>query len=446
MKHAIVEAAAADHHRADLVKSATRKARRHLLPFLIACYFAAYLDRVNIGFAALEMNDDLGIGPQAYGFIAGIFFLGYCLFEVPSNILLDRFGARRWIARIMITWGLISAAMAFVEGPAALAVLRFLLGVAEAGFFPGIIYYLMRWFPAGERAAVISMFMAAVPLSNVIGAPLSGVILEVFDGVSGLAGWRWLFLIEAAPSIALGVAALFVLKDHPEDAPWLSSAEQRALAATLAAERATAERIKTYTLREALTDRRIVALGVVCFGIVTGLYGLNFWLPQIIKGFGVGNVGAGLLTAVPYVAASVTMAAWGRRSDRTGERRWHIAAPCLLAGAALIAGTAVADPIGALVVLTIASVGIYAALPTFWTLPTGLLTGVAAAGAIALINSMGNIGGFVGPYMIGWIKAQGYSAEIAVSSLAVALIVSGALVLLIGRTPDERMEHALTKA
>lgn len=431
---------------AALVASAVARVRRRLLPFLIACYLAAYLDRVNVGFAALEMNADLGIGPEAFGFTAGIFFLGYCLFEVPSNIILARVGARRWIARIMITWSLISAAMAFASDVYSFAVLRFLLGVAEAGFFPGIIFYLTRWFPAGERAAVISMFMAAVPISIVIGAPVSGWILDAFAGVLGLKGWQWLFLIEAAPSLLLGLAALKVLKDRPEEAAWLPKAEAAALARTLDVERADAERRRAYTLREALTDPKILALGVVYFGIAGGMYGLTFWLPQIVKGFGAGNLATGAIVAAPYLIAAVSMALWGQHSDRTGERVWHIAGPCFLAGSALIIGTATTEPIIAMLALTIAAIGVFAALPTFWTLPTSMLTGAAAAGGIALINAIGNIGGFIGPYMIGWIKGQGFSAEVAVSSLAIALIVSALLVTRLGLQSPSSLEHRVTKA
>jgi ACS family tartrate transporter-like MFS transporter len=420
-----------------LTASATAKVRRRLLPFLIACYLAAYLDRVNVGFAALEMNADLGIGPEAFGFTAGIFFLGYCLFEVPSNVILERVGARIWIARIMITWGLISGAMAFVTDATSLAVARFFLGVAEAGFFPGIIFYLTRWFPQQDRARIISMFMAAVPLSIVIGAPISGWILDAFRDVAPLKSWQWLFVIEAAPAILLGFAALRILIDRPEDAKWLSARERRALSETLDAERAEVERRHAYTLRDALTDPRIIALGVVYFGIAGGLYGLTFWLPQIVKNFGAGNTATGLITAAPYLVSALAMVAWGARSDRTGERIWHIAIPCLTAGAALIIGTATAQPALAMLAITIAAVCIFAALPTFWTLPTAMLTGAAAAGGVALINSIGNIGGFVGPTVIGWIKGQGFSDAVAVSSLAIWLIVSGGLVVRLGAAVDD---------
>lgn len=410
-----------------------RAVRWRLLPFLIVCYFAAYLDRVNIGFAALTMNADLGIGPQAFGFIAGIFFLGYCLFEVPSNIMLERFGARLWIARIMVSWGLISALTAFVTDVYTLAVARFLLGVAEAGFFPGIIYYLTHWVPARDRAAVVSIFMAAVPISNLIGAPLSGWILDAFHGVADYKGWQWLFILEALPSILLGIGAWFILIEKPEHARWLSEDERRALTETL--EREDAERAATGSLhlRDVMTDRSVLLLGLVYFGIVGGMYGLSFWVPQIVKAWGISNTLTGLVAAIPYLFAIIAMVIWGRHSDRTGERRWHIALPCLVGGLALVAGAMSATPTVAFGWLIIAAMAIFMALPTFWTLPTAMLSGTAAAAGIALINSIGNVGGFTGPYVIGWMKGLGFSSAGAVASLAAALIVSGLVVAILVR-------------
>lgn len=422
------------------LSTASAKVRRHLLPFLIICYFAAYLDRVNVGFAALTMNKDLGLGPEAYGFTAGIFFLGYCLFEVPSNILLEKFGARTWIARIMITWGLVSASMAFVTDVWSYSVIRFFLGVAEAGFFPGIIFYLTRWVTSRERAAMICLFMTAIPISNLIGAPVSGAILDSFNGVLGLKGWQWLFVLEALPSIILGSIAFFVLRDSPTDAPWLEPAERAALTVAIAAEDRNRESLRKYTLRDALTDPRVLGLSLVYFGIATGMYGLTFWLPQIVKAFGFDNTTTGFITAIPYLFATAAMALWGRHSDRTGERVWHIALPCLVGGAAMIAGTQINDHGFALAALTIAAMGIFTALPTFWTLPSAMLTGTAAAAGIALINSVGNIGGFIGPYLMGWLMGQGYSSEIAVASLAAFAIISGLLVLTLGH--DRRLETA----
>ena len=423
-----------------LQQSASAKVGRHLLPFLVICYFAAYLDRVNVGFAALTMNADLGIGPEAFGFTAGIFFLGYCLFEVPSNILLEKFGARRWIARIMITWGLVSMAMAFVTGVTGLSIVRFLLGVAEAGFFPGIIFYLTFWVPAAERARIVTIFMAAIPISSFVGAPLSGWILDAFAGSAGLKGWQWLFILEAIPSIVLGVAAFWFLPDRPRDAKWLTEDERRALDDQINAEMKSREAIQKFTIREALTNSRVLALSLIYFGLATGMYGLSFWLPQIIKAFGLSNTETGLVTAIPYVAAAIVMVLWGRHSDQTGERVWHIAIPAFAGGAALIAGTQVTDLLPAMALLTIAAAGIFTSLPLFWTLPTALLTGTAAAAGIALINAIGNIGGFIGPYLVGWMKGHGFASAVAVSSLASFAILAGLIVLALGH--DRRMEQA----
>jgi MFS transporter, ACS family, tartrate transporter len=424
----------------EALQRASAKVRRYLLPFLVLCYFAAYLDRVNVGFAALTMNADLGIGPEAYGFTAGIFFLGYCLFEVPSNLLLEQFGARRWIARIMITWGLVSAAMAFVSTVTELSIVRFLLGVAEAGFFPGIIFYLTFWVSSSERARIVTVFMAAIPVSSLIGAPVSGWLLDAFAGVGALKGWQWLFMLEAVPSIVLGVAAFWMLPDRPRNAPWLTADEALALEQQIEFEMHSREAIKSYSLGSALTDRRVLALGLIYFGLATGMYGLSFWLPQMIKSFGLSNTNTGLVTAVPYLVAAIVMVLWGRHSDARGERPWHIAIPAFAGGLALIAGTTMTSLVPAVALLTIAAAGTFTALPLFWTLPTAMLTGAAAAGGIALINAIGNIGGFIGPYLVGWLKGQGASTAIAVSSLASFAIAAGLAVLALGH--DARLEHA----
>ena len=411
------------------LSSASAKVRQRLIPFLIICYFVSYLDRVNIGFAALTMNADLGIGPEAFGFTAGIFFLGYCLFEVPSNVMLARFGARLWIARIMITWGLVSMAMAFVTGATSLAIARFLLGVAEAGFFPGIIYYLTRWVPAGDRARTVSAFMVAVPVSALIGAPLSGWILDAFQDAGGLKGWQWLFILEAIPAVLLGIAAYYFLDDEPEDARWLTADERAALAQTISDEDQAKSASGHMTLRQALTDARVLSLSLVYFGIVCGLYALTFWTPQIVKAFGFTNTQTGLITAVPFLAGALVMSAWGRHSDKTGERVWHVALPSFLGAAGLIAGSLASEPAFALLALTVAALGIFAALPTFWTLPTALLSGTAAAAGIALINSIGNIGGFAGPYVVGWLKGAGLETGTAVAVIASVMILSGLVVV-----------------
>ena len=429
-----------------LLARASGKIVRRLIPFLMLCYFVAYLDRVNVGFAALTMNADLGIGAELFGFGAGIFFAGYFLFEVPSNLLLERFGARVWIARIMVTWGALAAGMAFVTGPTSFCAMRFLLGVAEAGFFPGIILYLTYWFTAEERARWIGLFMTAIPLSSVIGGPASGWILDHLNGALGLAGWQWLFLIEGLPSVAVGLACLACLDDGPAHASWLEPAERDALLARLSAERRHREAVHTFTLREALTNPRLLALSLVYFGIVSGNYGLGYWLPTIVsdvaRSAGLDaatgirlNTLTGALVAVPYALAVVAMIAWTRRSDRTGERVWHVAGPSILGGVSLAAAAQLADPRLGAAALTLAAVCTYAALPTFWTLPPAVLTGTAAAGGIALVNSIGNLGGFVGPYLLGWLQQATGAPGAGLLALAACYVMAGVVTALLGHDP-----------
>src|SRR5438045_3056260 len=310
----------------DLEDRTIAKVSRRLIPFLITCYFVAYLDRVNVGFAALTMNQDLHLSASAFGFGAGIFFVAYFFLEVPSNLFLERVGARRWIARIMFTWGIVSGATAFVRGEMSFYAVRVLLGIAEAGFFPGIIFYLTLWFPSVYRARMIGFFMAAIPLSSVIGAPISGLLLGL-DGVWGLRGWQWLFLLEALPALLLSFVVFFYLTDRPDDAGWLSSEERAWLTARLAQERATRTAARHYTVRQALADPKVIALSLGYFGATATNYGLSFFLPQIVKAFGVSNAQAGLITALPYVAGSIAIVWLPRRSDRTPDRRFHLAAP-----------------------------------------------------------------------------------------------------------------------
>jgi ACS family tartrate transporter-like MFS transporter len=353
------------------------KVSARLIPFLIVCYFVAYLDRVNVGFAALTMNKDLGLSASAFGLGAGIFFLAYFLFEVPSNLFLERVGARKWIARIMFSWGVISGATAFIRGEASFYVVRVLLGIAEAGFFPGIIFYLTLWFPAVYRARIIGYFMAAIPLSTVIGAPLSGLLLEL-DGLMGLKGWQWLFIVEAAPALILSIVVYFYLTNR--------------------------ETVRRYSVTEALVNPKVLALSLVYFGAVATNYGLSFFLPQIVQAFGVSNLQAGLITALPYVVGVISIVWWGRHSDRTLERRYHLALPLCVASAGIAASTALDDPTMKMAALSVAGFGIFGCLPVFWTFPTAFLSGAAAAGGIALINSIGNLAGFAGPYAMGRIR------------------------------------------
>jgi ACS family tartrate transporter-like MFS transporter len=405
-----------------------RKVALRLIPFLGLLYFVSFLDRVNVGFAALTMNADIGLTASTFGLGAGIFFIGYFLFEIPSNIILQRVGARRWIARIMVSWGVISMAMAFVTGPASFLTMRFLLGVAEAGFFPGIILYLTYWFPASQRGRIIGAFMIAIPLSNVVGAPLSTLLLDV--SLFGLAGWQTMFIVEGLPAVALGIVVALWLPDGPQDAPWLSADEKAALRAALADEQTADDNAR---LRDALASRRVWLFAGVYFGLVTGLYGLGFWGPQIVRALGAtSNREVGLLTAIPYLVAAVSMVFWGRHSDARGERVWHVASAALLGAGGFLISAYTAAPVVSLAALTAGAVGIYSAIPVFWTMPTAMLSGTAAAAGIALINSIGNLAGYVAPFAIGrLLDATGsYSAGLLV--LAAGMLLAALLTVASG--------------
>jgi MFS transporter, ACS family, tartrate transporter len=419
-------------------QSAITKAAWRLLPFLGLCYMINFLDRVNVGFAALHMNEDLGFSPSVYGLGAGIFFVGYILFEVPSNLALQRFGARVWIARIMISWGLVATAMALVHNEANFYALRLLLGIAEAGFFPGIILYLTYWFPARELARIVSLFMAAIPLATVFGGPLSGALLGM-DGLWGLAGWQWLFIIEGLPAVILGVVVLFFIDDRPAEARWLTPKERQTLTATLAAEAKATREVGYAELGQALTRPRVLVLGLLYFCIVVGLYGLSFWMPQVIQTFGLDPLTIGFLTAIPYLVACCGMVLWGARSDRTGERIWHIALPLLMGGAAL-AWSAFSGPLSlTMLALTLATLGIYAAVSTFWSLPTAILTGTGAAAGLALINSMGNVSGLVSPTLIGVLRETTGTFTAALLFMAGTLLLGALIALLFGYAQRARM-------
>jgi ACS family tartrate transporter-like MFS transporter len=404
------------------------KVSARLVPFLIVCYFVAYLDRVNVSFAALTMNKDLGLSASAFGFGAGIFFLAYFLFEVPSNLFLERVGARKWIARIMFTWGVLSGGMAFIGGETGFYVVRVLLGIAEAGFFPGIIFYLTLWFPAVYRARIVGYFMAAIPLSTVIGAPVSGLLLAL-DGSLGLKGWQWLFVLEAAPALILSVVVFFYLTDRPADATWLAPDERAWLVARLEDERLRRETVRRYSVREALLNPKVLALSLVYFGAVATNYGLSFFLPQIVKAFGISNLQAGLVAALPYVVGLVSIVFWGRRSDRKLERRFHLAFPLFVASAGIAISTALDDPTMKMAALSVAGFGIFGCLPVFWTFPAAFLSGAAAAGGIALINSIGNLAGFAGPYAMGSIKDMTGSYTGGLLSLSAVGLIAMAIVL-----------------
>jgi ACS family tartrate transporter-like MFS transporter len=422
----------------ELERRTIARVSARLVPFLIGCYFVAYLDRVNVGFAALTMNQDLRLSASAFGFGAGIFFIAYFFFEVPSNLLLDRVGARLWIARIMFTWGIVSGATAFVQGETSFYAVRILLGVAEAGFFPGIIFYLAIWFPAVYRARIIGFFMAAIPLSSVIGAPISGLLLGL-DGMLGLKGWQWLFILEAVPALLLSFVVYFYLTDRPPDAAWLRPDEREWLVERLRREDAVRTAARHYGIVQALASPKVLALSLVYFGATATNYGLSFFLPQIVKAFGVSNVQAGIITAVPYVAGSLAIVWWPLHSDRTLERRFHLAAALFLASAGIAASTALDDPVLKMIALTAAGAGIFACLPVFWTLPTAFLSGAAAAGGIALINSIGNLAGFAGPYAVGIFKDATGSYTPGLLTLTAAGLVGTLVVLLLPH--DASLEH-----
>ncbi|MDP9096528.1 MAG: MFS transporter [Pseudomonadota bacterium] len=387
----------------ELERQTLKRVTVRLVPFLIVCYFIAYLDRVNVGFAALTMNRDLGLSQTAYGLGAGVFFFTYFLFEVPSNLFLAKFGARKWIARIMVTWGILSGAMAFVQGEWSFYVARCLLGAAEAGFFPGIIFYLTLWFPASYRARILGYFMAAIPLSSVLGLPVSGALLGM-DGLAGLHGWQWLFIVEAVPALILAGAVLAYLTDRPADATWLPEENRVWLMRRIAAEEQVRSTAQPLSVGQALLNGRVLALSLVYFGVVASLYGLSFFLPQIVKQFGVSTAQNSFISAVPFVIGVVATLVWGRLSDRTGNRKGMTATTLLLVAVGIAAAAVLDDPTSKMAAFCVAAFGIFGTLAVFWTLPTSFLSGMAAAGGIAVINSIGNLAGFAGPYAMGAIK------------------------------------------
>lgn len=409
------------------------KVTRRLFPFLVVCYVVAYIDRVNIGFAALSMNADLGFSPAVFGWGAGIFFLGYALFEVPSNLILHRVGARRWIARIMVSWGIVSGLMALTFDATSFYLLRFLLGLAEAGFAPGILLYLTYWMPEAYRARSVAAFLVGIPLATVIGAPLSGILLQSMQGVAGLANWQWLFILEALPSIGLGIVALFFLTDRPKDAHWLTPEERIGLQAELDREEAARVATRNPTALEALRDPRVIVLALAYFCIVIALYGLGFWMPQMIDRFGMGDVVTGFLTALPYFCGGVAMILWGRSADRRSTPTAHTVAACAVAAMGLAMSAFVASPAALVAAFVVASVGTMAIFPVFWALPTRFLSSAAAAAGIALVNSVGNLAGFAGPYAVGWIKEASGDYSWALLALALGPVIAAMLILALNR-------------
>ncbi|MBA8840659.1 MFS transporter [Brucella anthropi] len=428
-----------------------RKVAWRLSPFLGLLYFVNYLDRTNIGFAAPHgMNDALGLDKAAFGLASGIFFIGYLLLEVPSNLALHKVGARRWIARIMVSWGIVASAMAYVPNAGTLYGLRFLLGIAEAGFFPGIILYLTFWFPKRERAKAVALFMIAVPLSSVFGAPLSAWLIEVGHGtLFGMDGWRFMFLMQGLPAILLGTCCWFYLTDQPKDAAWLEPGERDWLQKEMDNEHAETGKRYHYPLYKALTQPRILALAFVYFGIVYGLYAVGFFLPTIIAGFqqtfntSYSVIQQGFIVAIPYVFGAIAMYFWARHGDKTRERVWHVALPAIIGGIAIPIALYQQSPFTTMIAVTICAMGICSALPTFWPLPTTFLTGAAAAGGIALINSLGNLAGFIGPYVTGWLADVTGSPKAGLWVVGAFMIAAGLTALALKAAPVPDNEQAI---
>lgn len=410
-----------------------RRVSWRLMPFLLVAYLLCYIDRVNVGFASLQMNKAVGIDPKTYGLGAGIFFIGYFILEVPSNLALQRFGARTWIARIMITWGIISAAFALIGGPIAFLVLRFLLGAAEAGFFPGVILFLTYWYPAVYRAKIVGIFMVAIPLAGLIGSPISGAVLGM-DGVLGLGGWQWIFLLEAAPTLLLGLVTFFWLTDRPEHASWLAPEQRQWLIRTLEVERRRTPRISHPSVWKVMSNKYVLIMALVYSGAAGASTALALWMPQLVKSFGLSNFNTGLVNAVPFGIAAVWMILWGHNSDRTGERVWHNALPL---GWMVLAMLATFWAIGQLwlmiPLLTLIAAGTYASKGPFWALSSEWLGTASAAAGLAQINALGNLAGFVFNYLIGWIQAETGSFPLALMPIAAVAAVGTISVLVIGR-------------
>jgi MFS transporter, ACS family, tartrate transporter len=432
----------------DIQRVTIGKVMRRLVPFLGFCYFIAYLDRVNVGFAALQMNGALGLDAEMFGFGAGLFFISYFLLEVPSNIALNRFGARKWIARIMITWGVISAAFAFIPHISRVTgisveytfyLLRFLLGMAEAGFFPGIIFYITLWFPSVYRARIVSLFMLAIPFSSIVGAPLSGALLNVTG--AGLDGWQWLFILEGAPACIVAFVVLFYLTDRPSEASWLKPEERDWLVGRLNAEREMKMSLAGhFSFLRSIADPRILTLALVYFCLNGGSYGVSYFLPTIVKGFGLSNFMTGVVSALPFVFGAIGMVVMSRHSDRTMERRGHVALALGMAAVGIGFSGFIENPVLKMALLCFAQIGVSAVPPMFWPIPSSFLTGASAAAGIAAINSLGNLSGFGGPFLMGWLKNVTGDFTAGLVSLALAAAVGAVAVLLLRVNPA--LEHA----
>ncbi|MGN7043446.1 MFS transporter [Bacillus safensis] len=413
-------------------KKTIRKVTRRIIPLLFLLYIISYLDRANVGYAALEMNEALGLTSKMFGLVTGIFFIGYFLFEVPSNILMQKFGARVWITRILFTWGIISMATGFAQNATQLYIIRFLLGIAEAGLFPGIILYLTYWFRAKERASTIAMFMTAIAVSYIIGAPVSTLIIDHIHWMN-VPGWRWMFILEGAPAVILGFVTYFYLTDRPEQAKWLTAEEKNWLMSELRKDEELREKQgrQASSHKTALIDPKLWYLALIYFVYTAGTLGVGYWMPQIIKGLSsyLSNTQIGFIATIPYIIASIVMNYWSRRSDRTGERRMHTALPLLVAGLTLLSVGMVSNPFIAMIFITISLAAMYCFKGPFWSLPTMILSPATVAVGIAVINSIGSLGGFVGPYAVGWLKDYTGKMQAGLIFLSMILIIAFLLVL-----------------
>jgi MFS transporter, ACS family, tartrate transporter len=427
----------------DVEVRVNRKLAWRIIPFVMLLYFVSFLDRVNVGFAAMTMNKTIGLSPTAFGLGGGLFFIGYFLFEVPSNLILHKVGARLWIARVMVTWGIVSVASAFVTGPTSFYVLRFLLGVAEAGFFPGVILYLSLWFPARQRAVAAAWFMAAAPISTAIGSPLSGAIMQM-PPFLGLADWQILYIVEALPAVVLGFVVLGFLTDSPSKAHWLEADERAWLIAKLRAEADARQGHAGHTAGalSALRDPRVLALALIYFGTSAGLYTLGLWAPLIIRQFGFSALETGLINGIPSVIAVIAMILWARHSDRTQERTWHVVIPCALACVGFIFAGQSSTALFVVLALVVVNAGISAAKAPLWAMPSVFLSGAGAAAGIAMINSIGNLGGFVGPFAIGWLKNSTGSYAAGLYVVGATLAMSAVMTLILSRKAKQEREHA----
>jgi ACS family tartrate transporter-like MFS transporter len=408
----------------EVERAAISKSAFRIVPVIVAMYFVSYLDRVNVSFAALTMNKELGFSATVYGWGAGLFFIGYFLGEVPSNLALERFGARKWLARIMVSWGFISGLMSFVGSPTSFYIIRFMLGLAEAGLFPGVILYLTYWFPTRARSRIIALFLAAGPLSTMIGAPLSAQLMGL-AGVRGLSGWQWMFIVEAVPTVLVGIYVYLALPERPEKVKWLTEPERAALVSSLAKENELRSREDVHGVCQAFKNPKVLGFSLWYLLVLLGIYGVGFWMPQVIREFHFSVKEVGWIVAIPALVTTALMVPWSIHSDRTGERVWHSIFPVLVASLGLLLGAYTKAPVLVVVGFAMASWGLFASIPPFWALPVSSLTGSAAATGIALIGAVGNLGGYFGPLVLGLTKdaTGGFSAGLSFLSVCVALSI-----------------------